>query len=246
MQLNVRKDMLFVFAMLTFAGTSASAQSENVECALKIFVNDPYAQIFVNNKPVGSQPQIIDCSDQEKSIVVKSSDGQIFSRLMPAKNNFDFTDSTLNVVFHKKMGDFVYQTGLAPAGGVPKVTVEAETSSAAQELQSRIPIREVGSTPAEPIVTRLVGNYVQIFALKNLDMSKIEQDINYHYNGKVTQREITLCPWQSSDGAQVLSLVLVGPFSKKSAALDAKSAIGGKSFVVSNPTCKGHFTKVSR
>jgi hypothetical protein len=246
MRLNVRKDILFLFAMLSIVGIEASSQSEHVGCSLKVFANDPYAQIYVNNKSVGSPPQIIECSDQEKNIVVKSSDGQIFSRLMMAKNNFDLTNSTLNVVFQKKISDFVYQTGMAPTGGLPKMAVDSETSTAAQELQSRIPVRDVSSTLQAPLVAPLVGNYVQIFALKNLDMSKIEQDINYHYNGKVSQREITVCPWQSSNGTQMLSLVLVGPFSKKSTALEAKNAIGGKSFVVTNPTCRGDVTKVSR
>ena len=246
MRLNVRKDMLFLFAMIFIVGLDASSLSEQNRCSLKIFVNDPYAQIFVDGKIAGAPPQIIPCSDQEKSILVKSSDGQVFSRLMTSQNNFDLSNSTLNVVFHQKMADF-----LASA------VTEKQPIQVLPESQ---PFRGLGSTPQvppvtpqrttivkqdTPILTRLSGTYIQIFALKNLDMSKIEQDITNEYYGKVIQHEITLCPWQSSRDAQKLSLVLVGPFSKASA-LEVRNRIGGKSFIVTNPQCAGDYTKVSR
>lgn len=247
MLLNVRKDMLFLFAIIWFVGFDASSQTLQNPCALKIFVNDPYAQIFVDGKVAGAPPQIIPCAEQEKSILVKSSDGQVFSRLMTGKNNFDLSNSTLNVVFHKKMADFV-----APAVSEKPVTVQA--------VQESPPVRDVGSTPQAPpadpqqttiikqdtpIQTRLSGTYIQIFALKNLDMNKIEQDITDQYYGRVIQNEITVCPWQSPSDAQKLTLVLVGPFSKASAQ-EARNKIGGKSFIVNDPQCSGDFTKVHR
>jgi hypothetical protein len=246
MQLNVRKDMLFLFAIIWIVGLDASSEFEPNRCALKIFVNDPYAQIFVDGKRVGAPPQNIPCAEQEKSILVKSSDGQVFSRLMTDKNNFDLSNSTLNVIFQKKMADFV----ASAKAETPPILVLPES-------QYR---RDVGSTPQvppltpqqttlikqdTPILTRLSGTYIQIFALKNLDLSKIEQDINSHYYGRVIQDEITVCPWQSSKDSQKLSLVLVGPFTK-AAAQEAQSKIGGKSFIVADPECVGDYIKVSR
>jgi hypothetical protein len=232
MRINVRKDMLFLFAMISIVGLDASSQSEKNRCTLKIFVNDPYAQIFVDGKIAGAPPQIIPCSDQEKSIVVKSSDGQMFSRLMTSKNNFDLSNSTLNVVFQKKMADFLESQPLR-----------------AVSTTSQLPLSSVQQTSIvkqdTPILTQLTGTYIQIFALKKLDMSKIEQDINDHYYGRVIQNEITVCPWQSTSGTQKLTLVLVGPFSK-TAAQEVRNKIGGKSFIVTDPHCTGDYTKVSR
>jgi len=232
MRINVRKDMLFLFAMISIVGLDAFSQSEQNRCTLKIFVNDPYAQIFVDGKIAGAPPQIIPCSDQEKSIVVKSSDGQMFSRLMTSKNNFDLSNSTLNVVFQKKMADFLESQPLR-----------------AVSTTSQLPLSSVQQTSIvkqdTPILTQLTGTYIQIFALKKLDMSKIEQDINDHYYGRVIQNEITVCPWQSTSGTQKLTLVLLGPFSK-TAAQEVRNKIGGKSFIVTDPHCTGDYTKVSR
>lgn len=249
MPINVRKDMTFFLFLFLIIGRGAFAQIEQNRCLLKIFVNDPYAQIFVDGSSVGSPPKIIPCSDREKNIIVRSSDGQIFSRLMTSKNNFDLANSTLNVVFHKKMSDVVYR----PEGEIWNPTQEVSVVAPSRDLGST-PLKqtEVSTPPSEiqlkqsaPIVTKLPGSYVQIFALKNLDLSKIEQDINIQYNGKITQQEITVCPWQSSKDSQILSLVLVGPFSKSSA-LAARNHIGGKSFIVTDPRCTGDYTKVSR
>ncbi len=232
MRINVRKDMLFLFAMISIVGLDAFSQSEQNRCTLKIFVNDPYAQIFVDGKIAGAPPQIIPCSDQEKSIVVKSSDGQMFSRLMTSKNNFDLSNSTLNVVFQKKMADFLESQPLR-----------------AVSTTSQLPLSSVQQTSIvkqdTPILTQLTGTYIQIFALKKLDMSKIEQDINDHYYGRVIQNEITVCPWQSTSDTQKLTLVLLGPFSK-TAAQEVRNKIGGKSFIVTDPHCTGDYTKVSR
>lgn len=242
MQLNVRKDILFLFAIICIVGFDASSQAEQNRCSLKIFVNDPYAQIFVDGKIVGVQPQIIPCSEQEKSILVKSSDGQVFSRLMTSQNNFDLSNSTLNVVFHQKMADFV-ATEKLPTPIVHEPQPPRAVSSTPQLPPTPQPTPIVMHDT--PILTRLTGTYIQIFALKNLDMSKIEQDINDHYYGRVIQNEITVCPWQSSIDAQKLTLVLVGPFSKTSA-LKARNKIGGKSFIVTDPECTGDYTKVNR
>ena len=246
MRINVRKDMLFLFAMISIVGLDASSQSEKNRCTLKIFVNDPYAQIFVDGKIAGTPPQIIPCSDQEKSIVVKSSDGQMFSRLMTSKNNFDLSNSTLNVVFQKKMADF-----LDPVATEKSPTADFLESQPLRAVSttSQLPLSSVQQTSIvkqdTPILTQLTGTYIQIFALKKLDMSKIEQDINDHYYGRVIQNEITVCPWQSTSGTQKLTLVLLGPFSK-TAAQEVRNKIGGKSFIVTDPHCTGDYTKVSR
>jgi hypothetical protein len=246
MQLSVHKDILFFFATFLIVGINASAQSEPTPCALKVFVNDPFAQIFVDGKELGAQPQMILCSHREKNILVKSSDGQIFSRLMKSVNDFDLTNSTLNVVFHRKSGDTIYQTGTpVPAKAVFE---RAATEQVEQSIQK---IRDLSSeshvqVSVAPTPKLLLGTYVQIFALKKLDMSKIEQDMQLEYNGKVTEREFTICPWKSSRDSETMSLVLVGPFNKRSSALEVRNRIGGKSFLVADPKCTGDFTKVNR
>jgi hypothetical protein len=244
--INVRKDMLFLFAILWIVGFDASSQPLQNLCALKIFVNDPYAQIFVDGKMAGAPPQIIPCTEKEKSILVKSSDGQVFSRLMTAKNNFDLSNSTLNVIFHKKMADFVAsaKTEKPPIQVLPESQSHRDVGSTPQ-VPSMTPEQSTIIKQDTPILTLLAGTYIQIFALKNLDMSKIEQDITNEYHGKVIQNEFTVCPWQSSKDAQQLTLVLLGPYNK-ALALETQNKIGGKSFIVTDPQCIGDYTKVSR
>lgn len=263
MQINVRKDILFLFAIFLIAGIDASSQSEQDRCVLKVFVNDPSARIFVDGKEMGTQPLLIACSEQEKNITVKSSDGQVFSRLMKAKHDFDLTNSVLNVVFHSKVNYFEYKDGLSS-----KNMAAAENSIPVQNVQVSQPVRNLGSAPQQNVETlqtqspvetlslqkhvntsssqQLAGTYIQLFALKNLDMSKVEQDIELNYNSKNLPQEITVCSWQASSQSQVLSLVLVGPFSSSALALKTRNTIGGKSFLVTDPRCRGELTKVRR
>jgi hypothetical protein len=268
MRICGRKHILFLFLILLIKGFDAFAQAEIKPCVLKVFVNDPYSQVYVDGLRVGTPPQLIGCSDKEKSIMVKSSDGQIFSRLMTSKNNFDLANSTLNVVFQKKASNHVYQTDVHQPKVYqsddfkPEIYAAAKAEPVPPPLTAEIlapvieplpvqPIRDLATLSENPqhdtpIVTRLPGSYIQIFALKNLDMSRIEQDMQHHYNGRITQPEITVCPWENPRDGQILSLVLVGPYHKKMQALEARNAIGGKSFIVTDPTCKGDYTKVTR
>lgn len=141
MKINVGKDMLFLFSIFLIAGINASAQTAQTaqtKCALKVFVNDPFSQIFVDDKEVGPQPQLILCSAKEKNIVVKSSDGQVFSRVMKSESDFDLTNTTLNVVFHRQAGNFYYGNGTMARNVAQSEVGLPESSMQNLEIKSEV------------------------------------------------------------------------------------------------------------
>ncbi len=338
MRISVRKDIsiliviFLIIAINTFC-LKAFTATELQRCAMKVFVNDPFAQVYVDDKHIGPQPQMILCSEKAKNIVVKSSDGQIFSRLMKSESDFDYSNATLNIVFHRKAGIFNYDGHVEPSEvanskhipvpsmaptpeqalkaaldkaavdksvgespGTSKFESNRSSDPAAQFFQTQPPSQLSGQSPGQdrgqaivqvppaPLfpaqaqapsnsgssalegeqefsyrmpsskalnpgkssssLRKLRGVYVQISAVKNLDIDKVKQDIDGFGQAKVSEQNVVVCPWQSSRDGQLWSLILLGPFKEKSAALELLQLTGGKSFIVTNPGCNGDSTNL--
>jgi len=241
-----------LFIVFLFSSAIAAADSTPSKCVLKVFVNDPFAKIFVDDKEVGLQPQMISCAIEERHIVVKASDGQIFSRVMKSATEFDLENNTLNVVFHTKAKNYKYENGVEKKAPPEIAESAVDNSEKPFEYPSPMP----GSVPSVPVVkapkrnlssmdspttNKLAGTYVQLFALKNLDMSKVEQDIEKFGDASISQQSITVCPWQRSSDSHKWSRVLIGPFENSSAAHYKNLASG--SFLVVNPGCSGGFKR---
>ncbi|MBY0385065.1 hypothetical protein K2X05_07890 [bacterium] len=250
MRITVRNDIIFFFIIAMITGSFACAQMDQNLCAVKVYVNDPYAKIYVDNVVIGSSPQIIDCSQKERTVTVKSSDGQIFSRLIKSYYNEYPSNSALNVIFHKKINAFI-----DPSAAVQSAKSETETSSVVVRDMASYPVQaapsvESASPPVikeeKSVAAKLSGFFVQIFALKNLDLYKVGKDIQEQYQSKVSEKDIVVCSRRGSSKTQISSLVLVGPFKDKSSAFAERNRIGGASFVVSDLFCLDDSQKVNR
>ncbi len=225
-------------------------------CSVLIHSNDVLANVMEDGQIIGVVPKRISCSDKLKTLKVFSRSGQVFSRVLPAKKDFDLglhghwnvmfaepnsTASTTTKVVVGKDGESIAFSNLkATQQSLIKEleAVKGKVSQLSRKLNSsEAPIRKLSSTSAKE-KGRLKGVYLQLHAFKGekWDFNSITDEIK-KVNSDPGQYRVQFCLRNESLGEK-WTRVFWGPFASKDKARVTARDLTGNAFVVSDPNCQ--------
>ncbi len=219
-------------------------------CHILIQSNDATARVSINGYALGVVPQKIDCLQQDSFVMVQSRLGQKFSRVLPAKENFDprlHANWSVNFPLHaigEEARTLVANTGSFKSDGSE---LSNDQHWMAREISSlKQQIRNLNSKPAvqrrmssvETESKKLRGWYLQLHSFKedSWDMPSIASEVG-RIRSKGDNQGLQVC-FKNVTKGNPWTRVYLGPFQSEDKAKAVSAELQRQTLLVADPSCQ--------